>query len=75
MRMMEHEPARGPSPEQPEQPTLPFERGAPKGGSDEPTGPEVDPRGVWEALPAATKAGVRRDCLRAMRKVIDDAPE
>jgi hypothetical protein len=73
--MMEHEPVQGPSPTIPEQPTLPFERGTPKTGSDEPTGPEVDPREVWEVLPAATKAGVRRDCLRAMRKVIGDAPE
>jgi len=71
--MTTHEPARGPSPEQPEQPTLPFEWGAPKGGG-EPTGPEMAPREVWEALPAATKAGFRRDCLRAMQKVVGDAP-
>jgi hypothetical protein len=71
--MMTHEPARVPSPEQPEQPTLPFEWGAPKGG--ESTGPQMAPREVWEALPAATRVGVRRDCLRAMRKVIGDAPE
>lgn len=68
--MTTHTLARGPSPEQP---TLPFEWGTPKGG--EPTGSEMAPREVWEALPAATKAGVRRDCLRVMREVIGDAPE
>ncbi|MBA4116932.1 MAG: hypothetical protein H0X71_11000 [Rubrobacter sp.] len=41
----------------------------------EPTGAEIEPREVWEALPAATKAEVRRDCLRAMRRVIGDAPQ
>ena len=71
--MMEHEPAWEPNPKVPQQPTLPFEQGAPK-GTDEPTGPEIEPREVWEALSAATKAGVRRDCLRAMRRVIGDAP-
>jgi hypothetical protein len=52
---------------------LPFGEAATAGG--EPTGAEIDPREVWGALPAATRAGVRRDCLRAMRKVIGDAPE
>lgn len=63
-----------PSLELPEQPTLPFEESAPA-SSDEPTGPEMDPREVWKALPAAMKTEVRRDCLRAMREVVANAPE
>ncbi len=72
--MMEHEPAWEPNPKVPEQPTLPFEQSAPKSGSDEPTEPEIEPREMWKALPAAMKATVRRDCLRAMLEVIGDAP-
>lgn len=69
--MMEHGPAW--EPKAPEQPTLPFEQGTPK-GDDEPTGEEIEPREVWEALPVAMRAEVRRDCLRAIRKVVGDAP-
>ena len=64
-----------PSLELPEQPTLPFEESAPASGDDEPTGPETNPREVWKALSAAMKAEVRRDCLRAMREVVANAPE
>lgn len=63
-----------PSLELSEQPMLPFEESAPA-SSDEPTGPEMDPHEVWKALPAAMKTAVRRDCLRAMREVVANAPE
>jgi hypothetical protein len=76
MRMMKHEPAREPSLEEPpEQPMLPFEQSAPTNGNDEPTEPEIKPREVWKALPAAMRVEVRRYCLRTMREVIGDAPE
>ena len=75
--MMTHEPARAPvrqpSPEPPQQPTLPFEQSAPAMGPDEPTGVETDPSEVWEALPQAMKMGVHQNCLRTMREVIGDA--
>jgi hypothetical protein len=73
--MMEHEPAWEPNPKVPEQPTLPFEESAPARSDEEPTEPEMDPREVWKALPSAMRAGVRRDCLRAVRKVVGDAPQ
>ncbi|MDP9412255.1 MAG: hypothetical protein M3P70_17535 [Actinomycetota bacterium] len=73
--MTTHGPARGPSPEEPEQPMLPFEQSAPASGDGEPTAAEIEPREVWRTLSAATRAGVRRDCLRAMRRVIGDASE
>ncbi len=78
--MMTREPAREPARREsireprPEQPMLPFEEAAPASGDDEPTGPETKPGEVWEALPQATRAEVRRGCLRAMREVVGDAP-
>jgi hypothetical protein len=76
--MMTHEtaqaPVRQPSLEPPQQPTLPFEQSAPAMGDDEPTGVEMNPSEVWEALPRAMKTEVHRDCLRLMREVIGDAP-
>jgi hypothetical protein len=54
---------------------LPFKESAPARSDEEPTEPEMDPREVWKALPPAMRAEVRQDCLRAMRKVIGDAPE
>ena len=73
--MMTHGPAREPSLEEPEQPMLPFGETAPESSSDEPTEPEIEPREMWKALPAAMKATVRRDCLRTMREVVGNAPE
>lgn len=77
--MMKHEPAREPVREpssgSPEQPMLPFEEAAPGESDDEPTGPEMDPREVWKALPQAMRAEVRRSCLRAMREVVGNATE
>jgi len=72
---MEHEPAWEPNPKVLEQPTLPFGQSASKSSSDEPTEPEIEPREMWKALPAAMKATVRRDCLRTMREVVGNAPE
>lgn len=73
MQESAREPVREPSLEPPEQPMLPFEEAAPASSRDEPTGPEMDPREVWEALSAAMRTEVRRDCLRAMREVIANA--
>ncbi len=73
--MMTHESLRGPVREPPEQPMLPFEEGAPAWRTGEPTEQEIDPCEVWKALPAAMRAQVRRDCLRAMREVVGNAPE
>ncbi len=81
--MMTHEPAWEPirgqrlkELKEPEQPMLPFGETAFSASTNgEPTEAEIEPREVWEALPAATKAAVRRDCLRAMRRVIGDAPQ
>ncbi len=85
--MMTHEPAWEPIRGQrlkelkkPEQPMLPFgetfgETAFSASTNGEPTEAEIEPREVWEALPAATKAEVRRGCLRAVRRVIGDAPE
>jgi hypothetical protein len=73
--MMTHEPAREPNPKIPEQPMLPFERSVPTSSNDEPTEPEIEPREVWRALSVAMRATGRRDCLRAMREVVGDAPE
>ncbi len=73
--MMTHEPTQEPSLELPEQPMLPFEETAPASSNVEPTGPEMNPREVWKALPAEMKTEVRRDCLRAMREVVGNAPE
>jgi hypothetical protein len=72
--MTTHEPAREPSLEEPEQPMLPFGETATASSNGEPTEPEVEPREVWEALSAAMRAEVRRDCLCTMRGVIGDAP-
>jgi len=72
---MTREPAWEPSLELPEQPMLPFEEGAPAWRTGEPTEQEIDPCEVWKALPAAMRAQVRRDCLRAMREVVGNAPE
>ncbi len=71
--MTRQEPAREPNPRIPEQPMLPFEQSAPTSSNGEPTEPEIEPREVWKALSAATKAAVRRDCLRTMREVVGDA--
>jgi hypothetical protein len=73
--MMTHEPARETVRDPPDQPMLPFEESAPARSEEEPTEPEMDPREVWKALPRAMRAEVRRDCLRAMRRVIGDAPQ
>jgi hypothetical protein len=77
--MMTHETVRGPvrepSPGPLEQPTLPFEEAAPASGSNVPAGPEMRPSEVWEALPQAMRAEVRRGCLRTVREVVGDAPE
>ncbi len=74
--MMTREPPCKPSLQPPEQtPMLPFEEAAPASNGNEPTGSEMDPREVWEALSAAMRAQVRRDCLRAMREVLGNAPE
>ena len=77
--MMTHEPARTPvrqpSLERPQQPMLPFEQSAPAMGGDEPTGVEIEPSEVWEALPQAMKMEVHRDCLRTMREVIGDGSQ
>lgn len=73
--MMTHESLREPVREPPEQPMLPFEESKPASNDEEPTEPQMDPREVWKALPSAMRAEVRRDCLRAMRKVIGDAPQ
>jgi len=62
----ERNPIREPSPGPLEQPTLPFEEGAP-------SAPEMRPSEVWNALPQAMRAEVRRGCLRAMREVVGDA--
>jgi hypothetical protein len=72
---MTHEPTQESSLELPEQPTLPFEQSAPARSVDELTGPEMNPREVWKALPAAMRAEVRRGCLRAMGEVVGNAPE
>jgi hypothetical protein len=72
--MMTHEPPREPSLKVSEQPMLPFEEAAPMESMDEPSGPGMDPREVWEALPQAMRAEVRRGCLRAAREVVGDAP-
>jgi hypothetical protein len=73
--MMTHESPREPVQEPPEQPMLPFKESAPARSDEEPTEAEIEPREVWKALPPAMRAEVRQDCLRAMRKVIGDAPE
>jgi hypothetical protein len=77
--MMTHEaapePVREPIPGPPEQPMLPFEEAAPAKGRNELTRPEMKPSEVWKALSAAMRAEVRRDCLRAIREVVSDAPQ
>ena len=73
---MTHEPTQEElSLELPEQPTLPFEEGAPAKSIDETPGPEMAPCEVWKALSVAMKTEVRRDCLHTMREMLADAPE
>lgn len=74
--MMMHEPTQEElSLELPEQPTLPFEEGAPAKSIGDTPGSEMAPCEVWKALPVAMKTEVRRECLRTMREVLANAPE